>query len=122
MNESIKNVINEIEINYRILSTNSDFLSQLDINPKLKKKLNLEAEEEETDMNWSEINCIYVGAVDDSKIIAWALQHQPKQLIVIDRKTGNVTRNPIDVGRKLMQRFYLIEKAKGTLLIMSHNL
>ena len=41
------------------------------------------------------------------------MQNQPSKLIVLDPLSGKVTENPIDAGRLLMQRFYMIERAKG---------
>ena len=55
---------------------------------------------------------VYIGNIKSPKISAWCLQNQPKKFVSISSSTFETEENPVDVGRILMQRFYLIEKAK----------
>ncbi|CBY19002.1 unnamed protein product [Oikopleura dioica] len=55
---------------------------------------------------------VYIGNTKSPKISAWCLQNQPKMFISVSSDTFVTEVNPVDVGRILMQRFYLIEKAK----------
>ena len=92
--------------NYVIVSTNVQLLKQLgDYNTK------------QLDLEWSNkvhyYHAVYIGSSKDDKIVAWCMQNQPDQLIAIHPVTAEVKKNPFDIGRLLMQRFHLIEKAKG---------
>jgi len=55
---------------------------------------------------------VYIGNTRSPKISAWCLQNQPKMFVSVSSDTFVTEVNPVDVGRILMQRFYLIEKAK----------
>ena len=55
---------------------------------------------------------VYIGNTKSPKISAWCLQNQPKKFVSVSSDTFETEDNPVDVGRILMQRFYLIEKAK----------
>lgn len=55
---------------------------------------------------------VYIGNTKSPKIAAWCLQNQPEKFVAIPSDTFEAEENPVNVGRILMQRFYLIEKAK----------
>ena len=95
--------------NYIVVSANGNILA------KLEHKTSL------LDLNWTEKKeydyVIYIGNQKDDKIVAWCMQNQPKQLIAINPITAEAKVNPFDTGRLLMQRFHLIEKAKGIFVL-----
>ena len=95
--------------NYSILCENENLLNLLNTDLK-KQTLNLDDDLKEES---SDRTIIFIGESSDPKIVAWSMQNQPKSLICIDKNGLSVTQNPIDTARLLMQRFYLIEKAKG---------
>ena len=110
--DAISSKINEIiTVNqkYSILCDNQNILNALNTN---LNKLVLNLDDDLKDDS-SEVTIIFIGEASDPKIVAWSMQNQPKGLIVIDKQGLTVTNNPIDTARLLMQRFYLIEKAKG---------
>ena len=110
MKNSVNTIVKELHNDYKILSSDEKFLAELDFPDATKLKLSVHDEIKD---DCSNISVIYIGQVSDPKIIAWSMQNQPNELIVINAQDGKISRNPIDVGRRLMQRFYLIEKAKG---------
>ena len=105
---AVRSVIEERKSeNYIVVSANSKLAAKM---PFKSQELNLD---------WTE-KCtydyvVYIGEQKDDKIVAWCMQYQPQELVVIDPNTGQTKKNPFDTGRLLMQRFHLIEKAKGTL-------
>ena len=99
--------------NYSILCENENLLNLLNTDLK-KQTLNLDDDLKEES---SDRTIIFIGESIDPKIVAWSMQNQPKSLICIDKNGLSVTQNPIDTARLLMQRFYLIEKAKGTMIL-----
>jgi len=110
---SISTKINEVvsadqNQNYSILCENENLLNLLNTDLK-KQTLNLDDDLKEES---SDRTIIFIGESSDPKIVAWSMQNQPKSLICIDKNGLSVTQNPIDTARLLMQRFYLIEKAK----------
>ena len=104
---AVRSVIEERSSeNYIVLSANSKLTDRM---PFKSQELNLD---------WTE-KCtydyvVYIGEQKDDKIVAWCMQYQPQELVVVHPNTGQVKKNPFDTGRLLMQRFHLIEKAKGT--------
>ena len=99
--------------NYSILCENENLLNLLNTDLK-KQTLNLDDDLKEES---SDRTIIFIGESSDPKIVAWSMQNQPKSLICIDKNGLSVIQNPIDTARLLMQRFYLIEKAKGTIIL-----
>ena len=99
--------------NYSILCENENLLNLLNTD-LMKQTLNLDDDLKEES---SDRTIIFIGESSDPKIVAWSMQNQPKSLICIDKNGLSVTQNPIDTARLLMQRFYLIEKAKGTMIL-----